>query len=102
MREIPGKPYPIIEMTGEEILASGNYSVLDVDEEKAVGVQPYVGLTYVVRRKGCEGLNLAVLVPIDPKRLRRRQPRLSHPLTCRDDVTHTPNMEQHQAAGCSS
>jgi hypothetical protein len=90
-------------MTGEEILASGQYSVLEVDEDKAVGAQlkPFKGLTYVVRRKGHEGLNLAVLVPIDPKRLKRHQPRLPHPSMCTDEKSRTPDIESRQAEECN-
>ena len=53
-------------------MASGNYSVLEVDEDKAIGTQlkPCWGLTFVVKRKGHEKLNLATLIPIDPKRLK--------------------------------
>jgi len=85
LREIPSNPYPLIEMTGEEILASGAYSVLEIDEDRAVAVWPRKGLVYVVKLKDREGINLAVLASIPAKDLKRYHPRLPCPSTCTDD-----------------
>jgi len=86
-------PLPYNEWTGEEYLIEGEYSVLEIDEAKSVGVRPYVGLVYVVERKGRPGKQFACLNVIPAKDLKIRQPHPLHPVFRRGENSHT-NTEQ--------
>jgi hypothetical protein len=86
---------PYIEWTGEECLSDGKYSVLEIDEDKAIGAGPKTGLVYVVERKGKPGRRLAYLTFIPPNDLRLRRPHPTHPVFRKHTILRTDTPQDH-------
>jgi hypothetical protein len=92
-------PLPFIETTGEELLSSGEYQVLEIDESKAVSVGVGIGNVYVVERKDKPGKQFAHLKFISAKDLKIRPPHPQHPMF-HIHKNHHRDMESNQAGEC--
>jgi hypothetical protein len=82
-----------IEMMGQEFLDTWEYSVLEIDEKKAVSVSPHFGLVYVVELKGKLGKRFASLNLISAKDLKMRTAHPQH-LKNRTDAMHRKRRAQ--------
>jgi hypothetical protein len=71
-------PVPQIEMMGQEFLDTWEYSVLEIEEKKAVSVSPHFGLVYVVELKGKPGKRFVSLNFIPAKDLKMRTAHPQH------------------------